>query len=189
MPGVCQTRLDSSPLIKTSLLIVRRWPILGNEMNQKILALENLVSAAQDSVAFQPASPCLDPGVEVTVLECLPYAMKLARAGDLERWLLRLRILNQEGYPLAGICPFFVDHGNAGRGECSRQADRPIHCRMSGMNPGELSKMEAKLSGLDFNLGRQKFRIAKAFEMALELLEPLHQADQLPSATENQIGS
>ncbi len=70
---------------------------------------------------------CQNPEVEASVLEMLPFAVKVFEEGRLEEWLTLLKARP------AGSCVLFVSTGDGGKGYCSSYRERPAVCRMFGV--------------------------------------------------------
>ncbi|WPU67157.1 YkgJ family cysteine cluster protein [Peredibacter starrii] len=70
---------------------------------------------------------CLNPEIEASVLEMLPFALKIHDEGKTEEWFQKLEISTQEH------CLLLVSTGETGQGYCSSYQERPSICRMFGV--------------------------------------------------------
>jgi uncharacterized protein len=69
---------------------------------------------------------CLNPDIEASVLEMLPFAIKIYREGKLEEWLLKM------GENSKNSCVLF-EGDETGKGRCGSYNERPGLCRMFGV--------------------------------------------------------
>lgn len=69
---------------------------------------------------------CQNPDVEASMMEMIPFALKIYDEGKLDEWIIRLE--NNADSP----CALFQDHGG-GKGLCSFYEQRPSVCRMFGV--------------------------------------------------------
>lgn len=70
---------------------------------------------------------CLNPEIEASTLEMLPFAIKVYDEGKLDYWLSRMEELDQN------FCALFEGDPNSGQGKCSQYLERPAICRMFGV--------------------------------------------------------
>ncbi len=70
---------------------------------------------------------CQNPEVEASMLEMLPFAMKIYDEGKMDEWLLKLETTSQKH------CLLFVPTGGEGQGQCGSYQERPSVCRMFGV--------------------------------------------------------
>ena len=70
---------------------------------------------------------CTKADIEATVLEFLPFALKVFDQGEAELWLTRFDETSEK------ICLFFEPH-HAGSGLCSRYEHRGLICRLFGFS-------------------------------------------------------
>lgn len=70
---------------------------------------------------------CQNPDVEASVLEMLPFALKIYDEGKLDEWLTKLETTDQKH------CLLFVPTGGEGEGRCGSYNERPSVCRMFGV--------------------------------------------------------
>ena len=70
---------------------------------------------------------CLNPDVEASVMEMLPFALKIYDEGKLDEWLVKLETTSQNH------CLLFVPTGAEGEGQCGSYNERPSVCRMFGV--------------------------------------------------------
>lgn len=135
---------------------------------------------------------CMNPDVEASVLEMIPFALKIYDLGQLDEWLEKLETNTQE------YCLLFVPGESIGEGKCGSYLERPSVCRMFGV-AGTFDKYQnithsickyikelnstiptgtpetplipqwsAKLSGLDPELTQKKLPMNLAIKGALE---------------------
>ncbi|HXH30162.1 MAG TPA: YkgJ family cysteine cluster protein [Bacteriovoracaceae bacterium] len=70
---------------------------------------------------------CQNPEVEASVLEMIPFALKIYDEGKFDEWIERLTTTGLDH------CLLFEAHGSSGGGRCSSYAHRPSVCRMFGV--------------------------------------------------------
>jgi uncharacterized protein len=70
---------------------------------------------------------CLNPEVEASVLEMIPYALRIHEQGQLEEWLEKIETSKLDH------CILFVPDETPGNGKCSSYLERPSVCRMFGV--------------------------------------------------------
>lgn len=70
---------------------------------------------------------CLNPDIEASVLEMLPFAVKIYREGKLEEWMLKMSMNTRES------CVLYEGDEN-GKGRCGHYNERPGICRMFGVS-------------------------------------------------------
>lgn len=135
---------------------------------------------------------CMNPEIEASVLEMIPFALKVYDQGQLDDWLLKIES-NPRPY-----CILFQDGEIPGKGACQSYNERPSVCRMFGV-AGTLNKhreithsickyikeaypegaipsektplipvWSARLASLDPELVTKKFPINVAIKKALE---------------------
>ena len=140
---------------------------------------------------------CLNPDIEASVLEMIPFALKVYDEGKLDEWLL----ISQR--PAADFCALFEGTSD-GQGKCGSYQERPSICRMFGVagyfnkehqatlsvckfirekypdltletearssleNTPMLSYWSSKLSDLEPQLIQERMPINKAIHLALE---------------------
>lgn len=135
---------------------------------------------------------CLNPDVEASILEMLPFALKIYDENKMDEWLLKTENTTQN------YCLLFVPTGGEGEGRCGSYNERPGVCRMFGVagtfnkhhevtlsickyikeNQPELTEINSttplipewssKLSTLDPDLTQKKVPINQAIHKALE---------------------
>jgi uncharacterized protein len=76
---------------------------------------------------------CMNPEVEASTLEMLPWALKVYDEGLSEQWLEKLQD------PVQEYCLMFQPGSEAGQGKCGNYTVRPSVCRMFGV-AGYLNK-------------------------------------------------
>jgi len=69
---------------------------------------------------------CMNPEVEASLLEMLPFALRVLDEGTLNEWMDKLENNQQD------FCVLFQNEGE-GRGKCGSYQDRPSVCRMFGV--------------------------------------------------------
>lgn len=69
---------------------------------------------------------CLNPDIEASVLEMLPFAIKIYREGKLEEWMLKMSTNERKS------CLLYAGDEN-GKGRCGHYNERPGICRMFGV--------------------------------------------------------
>ncbi len=69
---------------------------------------------------------CVNPDVEASVLEMLPFALKIYDQGLLNEWLIKLE------NPATDYCVLFQGE-SSGKGKCGHYLERPSVCRMFGV--------------------------------------------------------
>ena len=82
---------------------------------------------------------CLNPEVEASMYEMIPFALKVYDEGKIDEWLL---FLESQERP---HCALFQDQGN-GKGFCGSYHERPSVCRMFGVAGRFDKKNEVSLS-------------------------------------------
>ena len=70
---------------------------------------------------------CVNPDIETSVLEMIPFALKVYDEGKIEEWLEMVQTDEQK------ICLLFAPRGQNGLGSCSSYQQRPSICRMFGV--------------------------------------------------------
>jgi Fe-S-cluster containining protein len=76
---------------------------------------------------------CVNPEIEASPLEFIPWALHIYDQGQLEEWLDKLENNQQE------ICLLYLSGSSEGKGSCSFYPWRPSVCRMFGV-AGTLNK-------------------------------------------------
>lgn len=151
---------------------------------------------------------CMNPDIETSVLEMIPFALKVYDEGKLEEWLEKVQTDEQK------ICLLFAPRDQVGLGSCSSYQERPSICRMFGV-AGTFNKHHQKtlslckyiredqpdlsaktlnnisddapmipewfsqISSIDPELSRQRFPINIALQKALEKIAFLSQYDAI----------
>jgi len=70
---------------------------------------------------------CMNPDIEASVMEMLPFALKMYDDGRLDEWLLKTES------PGRNFCLLLEPHGDEGKGACLSYEERPSICRMFGV--------------------------------------------------------
>lgn len=83
---------------------------------------------------------CLNPEIEASVLEMLPFALKIYDEGKLEEWLEQTENRNQSW------CLLFKGDVTSGLGQCGHYGERPAVCRMFGVAGLKDKNQNSKLS-------------------------------------------
>lgn len=94
------------------------------EMEQNFNAFQT-----QTKLACLPgcAKCCTYPDIESTILESLPWALKVHGEGSLDQWIERLEGAGKR-------CVLFEGNPDTGKGRCSSYETRPSLCRMFGVS-------------------------------------------------------
>jgi uncharacterized protein len=87
---------------------------------------------------------CLNPEIEATALEMLPFAWKIYKEGKLDEWIEKIESSQ------SSTCLLYLPGQSEGQGSCGEYSVRPSVCRMFGVS-GYLGKnRELKLSVCKF---------------------------------------
>jgi Fe-S-cluster containining protein len=87
---------------------------------------------------------CLNPDIEASVLEMIPFALKAFDEDKIDYWLNELKTTEQQS------CVVFMGDKSSGLGKCGSYETRPSICRMFGVSGYFNKQHKATLSVCKF---------------------------------------